>query len=373
MTTQDPELRYLLALTRALFQNPAAQNLVLDTLGSAREVYDAREEIQDICPTLTPKNAHSIASLDTFLERADRELEFIAQHNIQALSRQDTHYPARLKEAENPPVLLFHLGNVDLNAPHILSIVGSRQCTEYGKSVCRRFIGELCQLCPDTLIVSGLAYGVDINAHRQALDHGMNTLGVLAHGMDQIYPRHHTETAKRMVKHGGLLTEYQSGSTADKINFVARNRIVAAMADATLVVESREKGGSLITARLANDAGRRVFAVPGRWGDETSMGCNRLIADEKGEILLSARQFVEAMGWHTQQERSRPVQRNLFVETTEKETAVLQLLANNADGLTLNELHNHTLQPIPELTARLFEMEMKGIVKLISGGRYVKL
>lgn len=373
MNTEEPELRYLLALTRALFQNPAAQNRVMDAVGSAQEAYQRRSEITDICPDLSKKCAQSIADMEQHLERADRETDFLKRHGIQALGRNDADYPARLRDAVNPPILLFRLGNADLNAKHILSVVGSRQCTEYGKTVCEHFLGELAEICPDTLIVSGLAYGIDINAHRAALAHGLPTLGVLAHGLDQIYPRRHADTAREMLETGGLLTEYQSGSNADKMNFVARNRIVAAMADATLVVETREKGGSLITTRLADEAGRRVFAVPGRMGDEMSTGCNRLIAEGKAEIVLSARQLVEAMGWQTEQELSTPIQRTLFIELDNDEQDIMRCLEPEAEGLTLNQLIQLTGQAVSTLTARLFEMEMKGLVRMVAGSRYVKV
>ena len=373
MNTEDPELRYLLALTRALFQNPAAQNRVMDAVGSAEEAYQLRDEMADICPDLSKKNAQSIAQMDQHLERADQELAFLRRHHITPLGRNDADYPARLRDAENPPILLFKLGNADLNAKHILSVVGSRQCTEYGKAVCERFLGELAEICPDTLIVSGLAYGIDINAHRAALAHRLPTLGVLAHGLDQIYPRRHTDTARQMIGTGGLLTEYQSGRNADKMNFVARNRIVAAMADATLVVETREKGGSLITARLANEAGRRVFAVPGRMGDEMSTGCNRLIAEGKADITLSASRFVELMGWQTEAEHSAPIQRTLFTEMGDDEQTILRCLEQNDEGLTLNQLTLLTGKAVSALTALLFEMEMKGLVKMIAGSRYRKI
>ena len=373
MNTEDPELRYLLALTRALFLNPAAQNRVMDAVGSAEEAYHLRDEMAGICPDLSKKNAQSIAAMDQHLERADQEIAFLQRHHITVLGRNDADYPARLRDAENPPILLFHLGNANLNAKHILSVVGSRQCTEYGKAMCERFLGELAEICPDTLIVSGLAYGIDINAHRAALDHNLPTLGVLAHGLDQIYPRRHTETARQMLGTGGLLTEYQSGSNADKMNFVARNRIVAAMADATLVVETREKGGSRITARLADEAGRRVFAVPGRIGDEMSTGCNRLIAEGKADIALSARDFVEAMGWQTEAEHAAPIQRTLFVDLGDDEQTILRCLDQNDEGLTLNQLTQLTGNPVSTLTALLFEMEMKGLVKMIAGSRYRKI
>lgn len=366
----NQDLIYLLALQRTLPLNPVAQNQLIAALGSASEVFAQRSNIREAVPSLHPRTATAIAGMEAHLERAQQEVEFIEKHQIQLLWRGDDNYPARLREIADAPLLLYYLGNTPLNAPHVLSIVGSRQCTEYGRRCCQQFLSELQQLCPDTLIVSGLAYGIDIVAHRAALGCGLPTLGVLAHGLEQIYPRMHSETAREMVQRGGLLTEYQSGATADKPNFVARNRIVAAMADATLVVESKAHGGSLITTRLASEAGRRVFAVPGRLGDELSAGCNQLIADGKAEILLSARQLVDALGWHTQAERQAPVQLNLFPNLSPEQKQVVDLLQQHTDGLTLNEIIVLLQRPVAQLSALLFELELAGIVKLAAGNRY---
>ena len=247
--------------------------------------------------------------------------------------------------------------------------MGTRKATEYGKSFCQRFLNDLATLCPDTLIISGLAYGIDISAHRQALAHGLSTIGVLAHGLDQIYPRMHRSTAIEMLSHGGLLTEFTSKSVADKINFVARNRIVAGMADATLVVESAEKGGSLITAGIAEGYGRDVFAVPGRIGDKASAGCNLLIRNNRAGLLQSAEEFVETMGWATAKKESEPVQRELFPELSTDEMVVFEAL-KGSNGKHLNMLTVETNIPIGRLSSILFEMEMRGIVRLLSGGVY---
>ncbi len=371
METREEELLYTLALQRALPLNPAAQNVVLHAFGSAREVYENRHEVRDVCPQLSEKTAASIAKMSDSLERSLQEMEFIRRHHISALLHSDAAYPARLRDLPDAPVLMFYLGNADLNAPHILSVVGSRNCTDYGRSFCERFLGELGELCPDTLIVSGLAYGVDICAHRAALAHGLPTLGVLAHGLDQIYPRMHRATANDMLAKGGLLTEYQSGATADKPNFVARNRIVATMADATLVVESKSHGGSLITARIADEMGCRVFAVPGRVGDVMSEGCNRLVADGKAQMALSAADFVEQMGWHTAEEMKRPVQRTLFPELTPLQEQLVNALRQSEQGMTPNELTTKMQLPIAQITSSLFELELMGVLKMSGGNRYL--
>ena len=193
----------------------------------------------------------------------------------------DERYPQRLKDCDDAPLMLFYKGNANLNQQRVINIVGTRHCTIYGQDIIRRFTADMKSLCPDTIIISGLAYGVDINAHRQALTNGMETVGVLAHGLDYLYPTAHRETATEMLRQGGLATEFMTGTNADKMNFVRRNRIVAGLADATIVVESASKGGSLITANLASDYNRDVFAFPGNVGAPYSMGTNNLIRDNK--------------------------------------------------------------------------------------------
>ncbi len=369
----DSNLLYLIALSRALPLNPSTLNLVIDAAGNAQQVFEHRTEIADLCPTLSEKNALSIAQMDQHLERAEEELKFIERHHIQCLTPDDEAYPQRLCDLGDAPALLFSLGTASLNATHILSIVGSRRCTEYGKIFCHHFLEELSQLCPDTLIVSGLAYGADICAHREALRNGLATVGVLAHGLDQIYPRQHSQTAREMVLHGGLVTEYQSGANADKVNFVNRNRIVAAISDATLVLESKEHGGSLITTRLAGEMGRKVWALPGRTTDEMSRGCNQLIADGRAQAMLSASQFVKEMGWKTIAMQQQPVQREMFPELSEQDQQLLNLLKQAPDGLTLNQLTQTTGMNISALTAHMFELEMQGVVKMVRGNRYLPI
>ena len=252
-------------------------------------------------------------------------------------------------------------------------MVGTRQITPYGKDICREFVKELKRLCPDTLVVSGLAYGVDIHCHRAALEQDMETVGVLAHGLDQIYPRMHRDTAVRMVQQGGLLTEFPSRSNADKKNFVQRNRIVAGMADATIVVESAQKGGSLITAEIAESYGRDIFAFPGRVGDTYSEGCNNLIRSNRAGLITCAEDFVRAMGWETEvqihQQLSQGLQQELFPNLSEEEQRIVNALTGT-DSKQINILAVDTNIPIGKLTSLLFNLEMKGVVRLLSGGCY---
>jgi DNA processing protein len=304
------------------------------------------------------------------MERAKREYEFIEKNNISCLLIGDEDYPSRLRECDDAPLMLFFKGNTNLNPAHSIAMVGTRHATDYGRTMCANFLRDLRELCPDVLVMSGLAYGVDIHAHRSALNNGLPTIGVLAHGLDRIYPGAHRATAVEMVKRGGLITEFFSGTNPDKYNFVSRNRIVAGMADATIVVESAAKGGSLITADIASSYHRDCFAFPGRIGDEFSEGCNKLIADNKAALLISAEEFVKAMRWNDcTTARPKAVQRTLFPDLSPEEQRVAEVLRSR-DGLQINTLVVETNIPINKMTTLLFEMEMKGVVRVLAGGMY---
>ena len=363
------EILYLMCLSCALPYQSQVQRQLLEAAGSAKALYVHRHELRDIVPDTSERLAGIVAQLDQHLARAEEEAAFAEKNRISIIGCDDLRYPARLRECLDAPVLVYYRGSADLNSRHMLSIVGTRKATDYGRTFCQRFLADLARLCPDTIVVSGLAYGIDIQAHRHALQNGLQTIGVLAHGLDQIYPRMHRQTAIDMLRQGGLLTEYMSRSTPEKVNFVSRNRIVAGMTDATLVVESAQKGGSLITARIANDYDRDVFAVPGRIGDPASAGCNLLIRDNRASLLQSAEEFVEEMGWATLQKEKQPVQAELFPELSSDEMAVFCAL-KGCEGKHLNQLTVDTNIPIARLSSLLFDMEMRGLVRVMSGGTY---
>lgn len=365
----DSELIYLIALTRVLPYQSQVQHQLLQAAGSATALFEARRHLRDLIPEASERLVKPMTQMEVHLQRAEEEITFAERNHISVIAYDAPNYPARLRECTDPPILLYYRGTADLNNLHILSIVGTRKATEYGESFCTHFLRDLSALVPDVVVVSGLAYGIDINAHRQALAHHLPTVGVLAHGLDQIYPRMHRPTAIEMLSNGGLLTEFMSHSTAEKLNFVARNRIVAGMADATMVVESAQKGGSLITARIAEDYGRDVFAVPGRVNDAYSAGCNNLIRDNRATLLLNAEDFVQNMGWATLQAEQRPVQRNLFEELSSDETVVFEAL-KDSEGKQLNQLTVETNLPVAQLSSTLFDMELKGIVRRLAGGTY---
>ena len=296
-------------------------------------------------------------------------MEFMKKGGIRALCLNDDDYPQRLRECDDAPIVLYYKGSANLNQSHVVDIVGTRHCTTYGQDLVHHFVDDLRRLVPDVLIVSGLAYGIDICAHRSALENGYETVGVLAHGLDQIYPPRHRDTAIEMLKQGGLLTEYMSQTEALPNNFRQRNRIVAGMSDATILVESAYKGGGLITCRIAQEYGRDVFAFPGAVGMPASEGCNKMIRDNMAALITSAEDFLAFVGWQTTATHPDTVERQLFPDLTSDEQCIVDLLKQTND-LQLNILSVRTNIAIGQLTALLFSLEMKGVVKPLAGGIY---
>lgn len=323
MNTQ--ETLCLMALTRVPRLSLAQAHSLVATLGSATAVWEQRHHLADVLTAARKPTLDALAALDTHMARAEQELEWATRGGVQCLGLTDEAYPQRLRD------------------------------------------------CPDALVVSGLAYGVDIHAHRAALQEGSDTVAVLAHGLDQIYPRMHRDTAVRMLEQGGLLTEFMSGTNADKRNFVQRNRIVAGVSDVTVVVESACKGGSLITAELASGYGREVAAFPGRVTDECSEGCNALIRTSRAALITSAQDLVDLMGWDTEPERkqrlAQGIQPELFPQLTAQEQQVLDAL-RGSERVHLNHLAQVTSMPVGTLSSTLFGLEMKGLVRMLAGGMY---
>lgn len=369
----NQEIFYAMALTRLTNFNYQQALELYKAVGSAQMLFEHRNEIGDIIKDASPRLMEALKDWDEAMRRAEAELRFMEEHRIRALTLNDDDYPLRLTECPDAPIIIYYTGNADLNQEKIVSIVGTRHATPYGQDLIHRFVSELRGLCPQVLIVSGLAYGVDICAHREALANGYPTVGVLAHGLDQIYPYRHRETAAQMLNHGGLLTEFMSQTNADKPNFVRRNRIVAGMADAVILVESAAKGGGLITAEIAQSYARSVFAFPGNVGQPYSEGCNNLIRDNGAGLISNANDFMRAMGWIDETLRQRAntdgIERNLFPDLTIEEQQVVSLLQQTND-LQLNIITVKTGIPIGRLTALLFQLEMKGVVKPLAGGMY---
>lgn len=327
----------------------------LDQYGSATEVARVR-------PDLITREAILFAS---------KEIEFIEKHQIKTYFYKDENYPYRLAHCVDAPLVLYAKGNIDVNPKHVVSVVGTRMPSERGKDWCRRFILDLAAKVPELTIVSGLAYGIDVIAHKAAMESGISTIIIPAHGLDRIYPSVHRSVAIQALDKGGILTEYTRNTEPERFNFVARNRIVAGMADAVVVVESKKKGGSLITADMAVDYGRDVFAMPGRVDDICSAGCNDLIKRNKAQLIDCADDLIAAMQW---QEKSKEPIQTCFVEMvydlTDNQQRLLQLLRETEDGLHINQLVMETQLAYSIVSSELVMMELQDVVKSMPGGMW---
>ena len=369
-TFADEQLRYRIALASVKGMNRLLAESLVELTGDVSAFFTlSQRELSD----LTGWNSSLFSEVERgkALMAAAGEVEFIRKNNITPLFFTDADYPQRLLECDDAPLILYYKGNVSFQQPRVVSIVGTRHATPYGKNFVDTLVRDLADTCPDTLIVSGLAYGIDIAAHRAALRYGLPTVGVLAHGLNTIYPAQHRNTAVEMVGNGGLLTEYTTSQPTHRGFFLARNRIVAGIADAVVVVESGVKGGSLFTATIASDYHRDVFALPGRVGDISSMGCNNLIRQNKAALLTCADDLIEAMGWGVRKEQ--PSQTTLApqqdVQLTDEEKLIMQYLALNGEG-QINRMAVELNTPIATLSATLVELEFKGCVVAFPGGVY---
>ena len=367
------EILNTIALTRLNYFNLAGMLELYRKMGSATLVIDNRNNIRDILPDATDKLINALQNIDEAKKRAEEELEYDLKYGITPICMNDERYPQRLKQCDDAPLMLFYKGNANLNRQRVINIVGTRHCTPYGEDLIRRFIRDLQQLCPQALIVSGLAYGVDIVAHRQALDKGYETVGVLAHGLDDLYPSRHRETALKMIEQGGLLTEFLTQTNADKINFIRRNRIVAGMSDACILIESAAHGGGLITCDISQSYNRDVFAFPGRIGDTYSEGCNNLIRSNGATLITCAADFVKDMGWQDDAKlmkaKRQGIERSLFPELSAEEERIVNVLSKHND-LQINLISVQANIDISRLPALLFNLEMKGVIKTFAGGMY---
>jgi len=310
--------------------------------------------------------ANSIKTFKDF-DVCKKEIEFIQKHAIDALFFTDEKYPKRLLNCYDSPILLYYKGCSNLNASKIISIVGTRNNSEYGKQICEKFIADL--KLKDALIVSGLAYGIDTIAHRAALNNNMETIGVLAHGLDRIYPSANKPLAKEMILNGGLLTEFMSGTNPDKQNFPNRNRITAGICDALVVVETSKKGGSLITAELANDYNKDVFAFPGKVNDIKSEGCNKLIQLNKAHLITHANDLLEMMQWNEVKSNLKKITPQLFYDLNKEELEILEFFKQKTDW-QIDELCIQSKMNNSKIAAVLLSLEMNGIIISLPGKIY---
>ncbi|WP_333599059.1 DNA-processing protein DprA [Flavobacterium sp.] len=357
------ELFHILALLRVDGVGDIVAKKLLNHCGSGENVFKAKASqlkgIDGIGEVLLKKLRDK-----SIFEKAEQELRFLEKEKINVLSYQNEAYPDRLKHCIDGPVLLFASGEMNFENRKMISIVGTRQITAYGTEFCKKLIEDLAVFNP--IIVSGFAYGVDIVAHQAAMENKLQTIGVLAHGLNQIYPKTHKKYVAKMEQNGGFLTEFWSHSNPDKENFVRRNRIVAGMSEATIVIESAEKGGSLITANAANDYNRDVFAVPGRTSDKYSQGCNDLIKTQRASLLTSAADLVYILNWELETKAAKPVQKQLFVSLDYEEQRVYDYLQKNGKQV-LDMIALECDFPIFKISSILLNMELKGVVRPLPG------
>lgn len=363
------DLLYQIGITLVKGIGNITARQVIETLGDVSLLFKEKKQLLERIPGISRKIISEIHQPDV-LQRAEKERAFIEKNKLTPLFIRDPNYPERLKECVDAPVLLYFKGNANLNAQKIISLVGTRNASSYGREMTETIVHDLAGAYPETLIVSGLAYGIDIYAHKAALKNHLPTIGVLAHGLDRIYPPAHRNVAVEMLGNGGLLTDFMSETNPDRQNFVKRNRIVAGMADCTVVIESAEKGGALITANIADSYNRDVFAIPGRINDPCSTGCNTLIKYKKAALITCAEDLFREMCWNTKQETAKSaVQRTIFPDMTPDEQIVVDLLVRK-ENIQLNTLCIELNKPVSQLAPLLFELEMKGIIRCMPGGMY---
>ncbi len=361
----NQNLQYQLALT--LIQNVGdvlAKNLV-SYCGGAENIFKAKKKDLVKIPGIDEVRANSILQFD-FWKEVEQEISFIEKNNLETFFYLDQNYPSRLKGLSDAPILLFAKGKMNLNEGRMIGIVGTRHATDYGKKITEAMIDGLKEY--EVSVISGLAYGIDITAHRAAVKNKLQTIGVLAHGMDRLYPAQHRSTAVSMEEKGGLLTEFKSTDAFEPQNFPKRNRIVAGLCDATIVIESAINGGALITAEIASSYNRDVFCVPGEVGAKFSVGCNYFIKANKATLIESAADLAQQMGWQ-QSKGGAPKQKELFIELDEKEKLIVDLLKEKEDA-HIDVISSFTKLTPSQLAATLLGLEFKGVVIAMPGKMY---
>lgn len=361
------ELFFQLALTLVPHVGDAKAKALVNHFGSAEAIFKAKlhqlERVEGVGP-LVPA---AIKAFDDF-SRVEKELAFIEKYRIQTLFLNDKNYPQRLLQCYDSPAMLFYKGTADLNTSKMVAIVGTRKCTDYGTAFTDKLVKTLEK--ENVVIVSGLAYGIDAAAHKAALKYKLPTVGTVAHGLDKMYPAAHAELAKDMLKQGGgIITEFFSGTKADIHNFPLRNRIVAGMCDATIVIESEINGGSMITAKLADGYNRDVFALPGRTIDKKSSGCNYLVKHHKAILLTEPEDLLDAMGWKCSATNKPSPQRELFIELSPEEKVILQLLQEK-EMVHIDEINLRSGLSSSITAATILNLELKHVITSLPGKMY---
>ena len=361
----ENNLKYQIAITLLPGIGDIVGRKLISYCGGVEAVFREKENALLKIPGIGKSTISSILNSEVF-SRAEQEIEFITKHSVKPLFYTDKEYPARLNNCEDAPMMLYYNGNADLNSNRIISIVGTRRPTSYGVKITRNVIQDL--KSKDVLIVSGLAYGIDTIAHSTAVSENIPTIGVLGHGHDRLYPAQNRNLSSRMLENGGLLTEFLSETLPDRENFPKRNRIVAGLSDAVLVVESAPKGGAIITADLANSYNRDVFAIPGRLNDEFSKGCNFLIKTNRSALAESAEDIAYIMGWDNRKPNVKS-QRDLFFELSDEQRTIHNILEKD-ENISVDTIIIKSKLPSSKVSALLLELEFEGIVQSLPGKRY---
>jgi len=343
-----------------------ARNLIA-YVGSVEGVFSEKEKNLMKIPGIGEVNAQRVVRQDV-LERAKREVDFIRRNQIQAFFYLDENYPTRLKNCSDAPIILYYKGNANLNEKRIISVVGTRNATNYGREICEELVRSFSERSYPLLVVSGLAYGIDVHAHKACLKYNVPTVGVFAHGLDTIYPALHSAIASKMLENGGLITDFISETKIDRPNFLRRNRIIAGLADATIIVESAEKGGALVTADIANSYNRDVFAFPGRSCDPFSRGCNKLIKFNEALLVENQADIEKAMSWDVKVTSARAVQTMLFIELSPEEQKLVDLLKGG--DRFVDEITMETQLSMSKVSALLLGLEFKGMITSLPGKMY---
>lgn len=370
MAVNTPDILYRMAFAGMRGMGVELAQRLLDVVASEEEFFALSDsDLKSITGSRSKVWEH--AHRDEMLRKAERELEFVESKNIKVLYFTDTDFPQRLLNASDAPILLYTIGDCDLNAKHVISIVGTRRSTHYGAAFCDKLVDGLSQMLEnDVVIVSGLAYGTDINAHRAAIKYHVPTVGVQACGLNKIYPAEHRDDAAHIVQQGGaVVSDYTSQDAIHRGNFLARNRIIAALSDCTVVVESADKGGALVTANIAASYSRDVFALPGRVSDEFSKGCNRLIMNNQAAAITCAEDLLKAMRWESKMVPEKVQELELFPQLTAEQQKVVDVLRKQGD-LHINDLAGLMALPIYRLMATLVELDTKGVIATLPGCRY---
>jgi len=360
------DLIYKLALTLIPGVGSVNGKSLVAYCGGVKAVFMEKKRALLKIPGIGEQTINAIANHNVF-GRAEEELSFIEKNKIAPLFYLDKEYPIRLKHCHDSPLMLYYKGTSDLNAPKVIAMVGTRKATEYGRDICRKIIEGLVE--QNVLIVSGLAYGIDTWSHKAALDNKLDTVGVLGHGLDRIYPFANRALAEKMTGSGGLLCEYMSNTMPDRENFPMRNRIIAGISDAVIVVEAGATGGALITAEIANSYNRDVFAVPGRLGDPHSEGCNKLIKINKAALIQSAKDISYLLNWNDEKDQKRSVQRQLFLNLSPDEELIVNTLREKGD-MEIDTLLLETLLMPAKAASVLLNLEFEGVIRCLPGKVY---